>query len=42
MKKILVSKCNKKEEDLEIYEQNGVLVYYDKKKEKYPQVMLRS
>ena len=42
MRKILVRKAGKLDDLLEIYEQNGLLVFRDKSKGGYAQVMLRS
>lgn len=42
MRKILISKGGKRNEDLDIYEYNGMLVFRDLKKQGYAQVLLRS
>lgn len=42
MKKILISKGGKRNEDLDIYEYNGMLVFRDLSKQGYAQVLLRS
>lgn len=41
MRNILVTKGGKKAEDLDIFENNGMLVFKDKKKHGYAQVLLR-
>jgi len=42
MMKILVNKCGKSPENIEIYEEKGMLVFQDKNKKLYPQIILRS
>ena len=42
MRKILVCKAGKRDDTLEIYEHNGLLVFRDRLKGGYSQVMLRS
>lgn len=42
MRKILISKGGKRNEDLDIYEYNGMLVFRDLRKQGYAQVLLRS
>lgn len=42
MMKILVNKCHKLPENIDIHEEKGMLVFQDKNKSSYPQIILRS
>ncbi len=42
MMKILANKCGKSPENIKIYEEKGMLVFQDKNKKPYPQIILRS